>query len=335
MESNILGFGEIMLRLNPPQYQKIRQTAQFQVNYGGAEANVIMSLSCFGHQTKFVSKVPNNQLGISALQQLNSLGVDTAGVLQSEGRLGIYFLEQGHGTRTSEVIYDRANSCFAQATTHDFDYDELLQGVTHLCISGITPALSPNMALICEELIITAKSKNIFVSYDSNYRAKLWSHQQARKFIERILPFVDAVFLGVADFEYILNYPIPIGTIEEQLEQLYSKLVATYPNVQYAAATKRTVYSMSENALAAVFYNKGKLYVSPEQRFQILDRVGGGDAFTAGILHGIICEEKPQKIVEFATCASILKHSVSGDVNLASVDEVEAFWQYGTQAIKR
>lgn len=335
MEPKILGFGELLLRLNPPHYQKIQQASQFQVNYGGAEANVLMSLSNFGHQTKFVTKVPQHQVGKCAIKQLASFDVDTSEIIQSEGRLGIYFLEQGNGPRTSEVIYDRAHSCFAQAEVSDFDYEQMLTGVTHLCLSGITPALGASVAKSCYQLIVEAKKRQIFVSYDSNYRAKLWSHQEAKQFLEMILPYVDAAFLGVADFQYILQYAVPEGTIETQLTALYQELVHNYPNIHYLASTKRTVHSMSENSLQSLLYTQGELYISPEQRFQILDRVGGGDAFTAGVLHGIVSESSPQKIVEFANCASVLKHSIAGDVNLATREDVEAFWQHGTQTIKR
>ncbi|MGL5382525.1 MAG: PfkB family carbohydrate kinase [Culicoidibacterales bacterium] len=335
MEPKILGFGELLLRLNPPHYQKIRQTSTFQAYYGGAEANVIMSLSCFGHQTKFISKVPTHQIGTCAIQQLASIGIDTSGIQQSDGRLGIYFLEQGHGARTSEVIYDRSHSCFSQAEVTDFNYHDILDDVTHVCLSGITPALSSTVAKSCYQLILEAKQRKIFVSYDSNYRSKLWTHREAKQFLEIILPLVDTIFLSVADFQYILEYDIPEGTTTEQLTQLYQQLLEKYPNIRYAAATKRTVHSMSENSLQALLYTDGKLYKSPEQRFQILDRVGGGDAFTAGILHGILSELSPQETVEFANSASILKHSIVGDINFVTRDDVEAFRQYGTQTIKR
>ena len=339
MQSNknktIVGFGEMLLRLNPGNYQKIQQANSFQASFSGAEANVIMSLSTLGHQTKFVTKVPSSALGTRVVRELASYQVDTSQIVYGNERLGIYFLEPGYGPRTSEVIYDRSHSAIACAKREDFNFDDILQNVDVLHISGVTPALSESLNQICQALIVEAKKRNIFVFYDSNYRSKLWNHSQAKQFMEAILPDVDAILLGILDFQYILEKSIPQGTVTQQLETLYDQLFQEYPNLQYAGSTKRTTHSMSDNSLQSFVYDGKQLHVSKEQRFDILDRVGGGDAFAAGFIHGIICGFSSDDIAEFANSASVLKHSIHGDINLATEADIIQFNKNGTQTIKR
>lgn len=207
LESNssnkILGFGEIMLRLTPTNCNKIIQSNSFDATYAGGEANVICSLSSFNHDTKMVTKLPKNSLGEKVIRDMRAFGVDTKDIVKGEGRLGIYFLETGHGSRNSEVIYDRKYSAISMASKDEFDIDKILNDVKLVHISGITPALSKDLYEFSLDLVKEAKKRNIIVSYDSNYRSKLRSLDEVSKFMKEILPFVDIAFLGILDFKNI------------------------------------------------------------------------------------------------------------------------------------
>ena len=325
-----------MLRLTPTNFQRVIQAEEFEATYAGGEANVVCSLSMFGHDTKLITKLPSNVLGDKVIRAMNSFGVDTKDIVRGNGRLGIYFLEQGHGVRNSNVIYDREYSAISMATKEDFNFDEMLEGVKLIHISGVTPALSSNLYDISLELIKTANKKGILVSYDSNYRSKLWSLEEARKFMLEVLPLVDIVFLGVLDFINILEYKAhEEKNFEAKLTDLYKELFEKYQNLKYAACTKRTVNSVNNNSLQGFFFDGEKLNSSRVHTFDILDRVGGGDAFTAGILHGILNEMDYSQVAEFATCASALKHSIRGDINMVDLAQVETLMNCGIENINR
>lgn len=325
-----------MLRLTPTNFQRVIQAEEFEATYAGGEANVVCSLSMFGHDTKLITKLPSNVLGDKVIRAMNSFGVDTKDIVRGNGRLGIYFLEQGHGVRNSNVIYDREYSAISMATKEDFNFDEMLEGVKLIHISGVTPALSSNLYDISLELIKTANKKGILVSYDSNYRSKLWSLEEARKFMLEVLPLVDIVFLGVLDFINILEYKAhEEKNFEAKLTDLYKELFEKYQNIKYAACTKRTVNSVNNNSLQGFFFDGEKLNSSRVHTFDILDRVGGGDAFTAGILHGILNEMDYSQVAEFATCASALKHSIRGDINMVDLEQVETLMNCGIENINR
>lgn len=332
----VLGFGEIMLRLTPTNFQRVIQAESFEATYAGGEANVVCSLSMFGHDTKIMTKLPKNVLGDKVIRAMNSFGVDTKDIVRGEGRLGIYFLEQGHGVRNSDVTYDREYSAISMASIEDFDLDEILDDVKLMHISGVTPALSKNLYDLSIELIKTAKKKGILVSYDSNYRSKLWTLEEARNFMLEVLPQIDIIFLGVLDFINILGYkPKEEKNYEAKLADLYKELFEKYPNIKYAASTKRTVNSVNNNSLQGYFFDGDKLYSSRIHTFDILDRVGGGDSFTAGILHGILEQMECGQISEFATCASALKHSIRGDINMVDLRQVETLMNCGIENINR
>lgn len=325
-----------MLRLTPTNFQRIIQAESFEANYAGGEANVICSLSMFGHQTKMLTKLPQNVLGDKVVRAMNAFGVDTKDIVRGKGRLGIYFLEQGHGVRNSDVTYDREYSAISMATVDDFDLEKILEDVKLVHISGVTPALSSNLYNVCLKLAKTAKSKGILVSYDSNYRSKLWSLEQARSFMLEILPYVDIAFLGILDFINILEYRAnEEKNYEAKLNDLYRELFEKYPNIKYAASTRRTVNSVNNNSLQGFFFDGEKLNASRIHTFDILDRVGGGDSFTAGILHGILKEMDNSQIAEFATCASSLKHSIRGDINMVDLYQVETLMDCGIENINR
>lgn len=334
-KKKVLGFGEIMLRLTPPNNQKIIQVNSFDATYGGGEANVVASLASFGHQTKFVTKLPNNSLGDKVIRDLRSYNVDTTDILQGDGRLGIYFLEIGHGLRSTEVIYDRKYSAISMANKNEFNIENILKDVKVVHLSGITPALSKELYDLIIEIAKYCKKNDILVSFDSNYRAKLWSLDDARVFLEEILPFVDIAFLGSLDMTNILKYETCDLEFEDSLKNLYERLFEKYPNIKYAACTKRSVHSINNNSLKGYLFDKENLHISSEYNFDILDRVGGGDAFTAGILHGILSNLDKKEIVEFGVCASALKHSIKGDINILDKDSVVSLIQTGLQNIKR
>ncbi|MDS0526441.1 sugar kinase [Clostridium sp. SHJSY1] len=336
-DGKILGFGEIMLRLTPENSQMIIQTSKFDATYAGGEANVVCSLSMFGHETKMLTKLPDNPLGEKVVRDLSTFGVDTKDIIKGDGRLGIYFLEQGAGLRNSEVVYDRKYSSISLANKNEFNIENILKDVKVLHVSGITPALSSELFEFTLELVKSAKDKGIVVSYDSNYRAKLWSLEDAGRFMGQVLPYVDIAFLGILDFKNILKYPLEKEEeFEKNLVALYSKLFENYPNLKFAASTKRWVNSVSNNSLQGFLFNGNTLEKSKKYTFDIIDRVGGGDSFTAGVLHGLLSEDmKEEEIINFATCASVLKHSIKGDINMVGLNHVMTLMNSGIENIKR
>ena len=324
-----------MLRLTPPNNQKILQSNSFEAVYSGGEANVIASLAMFGHDTKFVTKLPDNHLGQKVLSKFRGYNVDISDVVTGEGRLGIYYSEIGHGLRSTEVIYDRKYSAISMADKSEFDIDKILDGVGFVHMSGITPALSKSLREFTIDFIKACKERGILVSYDSNFRAKLWSLEEAREVLTEVMPLIDIAFLGHLDMINILQFEDKGLEFDENLKDLYGRLFEKYPNLKYAACTKRTVNSINNNSLRGYLYDGEELIVSNEYTFDILDRVGGGDAFTAGVLHGIFKNMKHEEIIEFGICASSLKHSILGDINIVDEDTVVSLMKNGLQNIKR
>lgn len=335
-KGKILGVGEIMLRLTPTNMSKVIQASSFDATYSGAEANVMCSLSMFGHDTKIVTKLPNNELGNKVTRDMKAFGVDTSDVVYGDGRLGIYFLEQGHGLRSSEVIYDRKYSAISMVNENEFNIDKILSDVKLLHISGITPALGRELYNLTISLAKEAKKRGITVCFDSNYRAKLWSLEEARELLEEILQYVDIAFLGILDLKNILKYTSDDNMeFKEELAALYTKMISKYPNIKYVSSTKRTVNSINNNSLQGFLFDGQTLHTSNIHTFDILDRVGGGDSFTAGILHGILSNMSDEETVEFGTCASVLKHSIRGDINLVKESDVMSLMKSGIENIKR
>ncbi|MGL5616005.1 MAG: sugar kinase [Sarcina sp.] len=334
--NKILAVGEIMLRLSPTDNELLKTSSSFYESYGGGEGNVICSLANFGHKTKFFTKVPENQLGKKALASFKERDIDISEVIYGEGRLGIYFLEQGHGVRNSKVIYDRAYSAFSMIKEEEINYENLLKDIKLLHISGITAALSEELRKITLNLVKEAKKRDVLVSYDSNFRAKLWSASQCGKFLEEILNYVDIAFLGHLDITKLLNVDYKfLGNHKIDLKNLYDILNKKYPNIKYMAATKREIESVNKNSLTGYLYKMGEFYNSKEYSFEILDRVGGGDAFSAAVLHGLLENYSLEKTIEFGTVASVLKHSYKGDVNQCEESDVENFLSQGITAIGR
>ena len=331
----VLGFGEIMLRLTPPNNQKIIQANSFEAIYSGGEANVIASLAILGHNTKFITKLPDNYLGKKVISKFRSYNVDVNDIILGDGRLGIYYSEIGHGLRSTEVIYDRKYSAISMAEKKEFNIKNMLNGVGLVHLSGITPALSNNLKELIIDIVKECKKQGILVSYDSNYRSKLWSIDEAKEVLEEILPYIDFAFLGYLDMVNILKFDDINLEFEEKLKYHYKNLFEKYPNLKYAACTKRTVNSINNNTLQGYLFDGNELFKSNSYTFDILDRVGGGDAFTAGILHGILNEMGNERIIEFGTCASSLKHSIIGDINIIDEDTINSFINNGLCNVKR
>lgn len=329
--------GEIMLRLTPPNYEKIRMASTFEASYGGSEANIALALANLGVDSTFFSVVPNNSIGKSAIRMLRSNDVHCTPVILSTPeqtpthRLGSYYLETGYGIRASKVTYDRKHSAITEFDFGTIDLNQLLDGFTWLHLSGITPALSPN----CRELIMNclkvAKEKDINVSFDGNFRSKLWSWEEARDFCTECLPYVD-VLLGIEPYHLWkdendhskgdVKDGIPLQPSYEQEDEIFQAFVARYPNLKCIARHVRYAHSGSENSLKAFLWYENHTFESKLFTFNILDRVGGGDAFASGLIYAMMHHYKPMDIVNFAVASSAIKHTIRGDANIT--DDVES-----------
>ncbi|HHT83244.1 MAG: PfkB family carbohydrate kinase [Christensenellales bacterium] len=322
----VITLGEIMLRLSPEGYLRFLQADKFCVAYGGGEANAAVSLSNFGVHTEFVTKLPDNELGDAAVNNLRKYGVGVKHIVRGSGRMGIYFLEKGASQRASKVIYDRSYSAMAQATFEDFDFDEIFENADWFHFTGITPALSPNLAEIVLMAAKTAKQKGLKVSCDLNYRKKLWTKEQAKQTMTAIMPYVDTLIANEEDSADVFGIKaqgsdITGGIIDKEgykrvAEQLMDRFA--FENVAF---TLRGSLSASDNKWSAMLYDGKSFYFSKEYLIHIVDRVGGGDSFAAGLIYAALNNFDKQKRIEFAAGASCLKHSVEGDFNLVSVKE--------------
>ncbi len=323
--------GEIMLRLTPPNYEKIRMAASFDASYGGSEANIALALANLGIDSTFFTVVPNNSLGKSAVRMLRSNDVHCTPVILSTPeqtpthRLGTYYLETGYGIRPSKVIYDRSNSAIAEYDFNSYDFDELLEGFTWLHLSGITPALGAN----CREMVLrclkTAREKRIITSFDGNFRSTLWTWEEARDFCTKCLPYVDVLFgiepyhLWEDDHDHSkgdVKDELPLQPDYEQQDENFRVFVSRYPNLKCIARHVRYAHSGSENSLKAYMWYEGHTFESRLFTFNILDRVGGGDAFASGLIYAMMNHYKPVDMVNFAVASSALKHTIHGDANI-------------------
>lgn len=325
MSKKIVTLGEIMLRLSAPGFKKFVQSEHFDATYGGGEANVAAALCNYGLQGVFVSRVPDNVIGQSAVNHLRRYGVDTQFVVRGGKRLGIYFLETGASMRPSQVIYDRENSAIAEADPDDFDFSSILEGASWFHTSGITPALSDKAAALTEKALQTAREKGIPTSIDINYRKKLWSREKAAKVMTRLCRYAD-VCIGA---DPILTYKKDHTAVNESLLQkkdyyeLFRQLTEEF-GFKYITATIRESHSASDNALSALAYNGSEFYDTRRYEMRIVDRVGGGDAFAGGFIYGLVTGMNMQDAAEFAVAASALKHTIPGDQNHASLHEIQS-----------
>jgi len=330
--AKIICLGEIMLRLSAEVGTRLSKTNQLEVFYGGGEANVAASLANYGHQVQFASKIPDNSFGEAVASHLKSYGISIAHLLKGSGRLGTYYVEQGTGQRGTTVIYDRQASVFALMAELEWDLSELFIDTDVFHISGITPALSEQWQELALELIKASKKAGCKISFDSNYRKNLWSQQAAGAFLKKALPYVDYCSVGKLDAIHLLE----IQEVEEDVGYYYQQMQALFPNIQAFYSTNRIVHSACINELQGTIWLNGTCYRSKNYLIDpIIDRIGGGDAFTGGILHGLLSSSSPQEIIEFATAASVLKHLVKGDCNQYNEKEVLKFAESGTAKIER
>ena len=323
----IVTFGELMLRLTPPDGKRFTQTDCFEAWYGGAEANVATSLSVFGDKTEFVSKLPEHAVGQAAVNALRRWGVGTRYLLRGGDRIGVYYLESGVSQRPSQVIYDRAGSAVAQAKAEEFDWVPIFSGADWFHLTGITPALSPELKQACLAACRTAKERGVTVSFDPNYRAKLWSVERAGETMEEILPYVDVLITNENQATQLFGLRVPPEEIsgDDVSDAGYlalAKQIRARFGTPVVALTERRTVSSDVNRFCAKLYDGHGLVSSDCYTIQILDRVGAGDAFAAGLIHALGHGWDPEKAVRFAAAASCLKHTVLGDVNLVSEEEV-------------
>lgn len=324
----VVTLGEIMLRLSTPGYQRFVQSDSFDVCYGGGEANVCVSLSNYGLDARFVTKVPKHEIGQSAVNALRKYGVDTSYIARGGERLGIYFLETGASQRASKVIYDRAHAAIAEADPSDFNWDEIFEGVDWFHFTGITPALSEKAAEITLEACKAAKAKGVTVSVDLNYRKKLWTPEKAGEVMSGLMKYVDVCIGNEEDAEMVFGISaddtdITKGEINhEAYEGVAKKLIERF-GFKYVSSTLRESYSASDNGWSAMLYDGEKSYLSKKYDVRIVDRVGGGDSFASGLIYGLVTEMPLGDALEFAVAASALKHTIPGDANLVSKEEVE------------
>lgn len=335
----IITFGEIMLRLTPPNYNKIDQTQTFVANYGGGEANVAVALSHFGHSnTYFMSKLPPNQLGDSAIQHLRGHGVDTRYVVRGSSILGIYFLETGYGGRPSKVIYNRKHSAITRIQNEEFDFDEIFHDATWFHLSGISLALGPRVRTVALEALKYCKKYGVKVSFDFNYRAKLWTVEEAIPCYKEVMQYVDVVFASFFDCNTILGIPVDEGITDQKYmrENVFRKMIDIY-DVKYVFGTDRTIYSATENSLAGYLVSKDRAFYTDPIRFMIYDRIGGGDAFASGVIHGLLNDfENIEYALKFGLSTSVLKHTIYGDVAIFKVEDVEEYMKTnGVQRVDR
>ena len=325
----VITFGEIMLRLAPHGYYRFSQAQDFEASYGGGEANVAVSLSNFGMQASFVSKIPNHAIGQCAINDLRKYGVDTSNITRGGDRLGIYFLEKGASQRASQVIYDRTYSAIAQAQPSDFDWNTIFKEATWFHFTGITPALSDTMANITLQACQEAKQRNITISCDLNFRKKLWSSEKANTVMRKIMPYVDVCIANEEDCEKVFgikakNSDVTSGSLNHDSYIDVAKQVKETFGCKYVAITLRESISANDNVWAAMLFDGHTAYFSKKYNLHIVDRVGGGDSFGAGLIYSLCNQFDLQKSIDFAVSASALKHSIEHDYNRVSVEEVMA-----------
>ncbi len=323
----VITFGEIMLRLAPHGYYRFSQSQDFEATYGGGEANVAVSLANYGMDCAFVSKVPTHAIGQCAINDLRKYGVDTSKVTRGGERLGIYFLEKGASQRASQVIYDRAYSAIAQAQPEDFDWDSIFADATWFHFTGITPALSDQMANIVIEACANAKKRNITISCDLNFRKKLWTSDKANSVMSEIMPYVDVCIANEEDCEKVFgikasNTDINSGVVNHDGYIDVAKQVKQRFGCDYVAITLRESISANDNKWSAMLFDGNQAYFSKKYDLHIVDRVGGGDSFGAGLIYALSHQMPAQESIEFAIGASALKHSIEGDYNRVSVEEI-------------
>ena len=324
----IVTFGEIMLRLAPNGYYRFFQNDQMQATFGGGEANVAVSLANFGMDACFVTKLPKHAIGQAAVDSLRYFGVDTSEIVRGGERVGIYYLEKGASQRGSVCIYDRAHSAIQTADKSDFNWDKIFENADWFHFTGITPALGENLVEICKEACIAAKNRGVKISCDLNYRGKLWTRDQARAAMSELCKYVDVCISNEEDAKDVFgieaeNTDIYGGKLDKEGYKSVAKQLADKFGFEKVAITLRSSISANDNDWAAMLYDGENYCFSKEYHLHIVDRVGGGDSFGAGLIYSLLSGKDSQSAIEFAVAASALKHTIEGDFNRVSVSEAE------------
>jgi 2-dehydro-3-deoxygluconokinase len=328
MAKKVVTMGELMLRLSPPNYLRFVQTDSFEAVFGGGEANVAVSLANYGLDSYYVTKLPEHHIGQAAVNSLRRYGVKTDYIARGGDRVGIYYAETGASVRPSQVIYDRANSAIAEADIADFDFDAIFAGADWFHWTGITPAISDKAAELTEAALQAAKKHGVTVSVDLNYRKKLWSPEKARRIMTHLMQYVDVCIGNEEDAEITLGFKpgksdVTKGELDlEGYKDIFKQMKDKF-GFKYVGSTLRESYSASDNGWSAMIYDGNEFYRSKVYKLHIVDRVGGGDSFAAGLIYGLVTGKPVGEALEFAVAASALKHTIHGDYNLVTVDEVE------------
>lgn len=312
----VVTFGEILLRLQPFGYKRLSQADSYEATYGGAEANVAAALAAMGENAAVVTKLPLNEIGQNAIDALRKVGVDTSLIVRGGERTGLYYCEKGASQRPSKVVYDRVGSAISLARRNEFDWKKIFDGADWFHFTGITPALSDELAEICLDAAKNAKKLGLTVSCDPNYRAKLWSKDKASRVLMNLMPFVDVCITNVPQVSDVF------GTTADNERELADKLIAKF-GFKTVAFTRRESFSASDNDYSGALYTADGFAESRTYSMRIVDRVGGGDAFAAGLIYAMTHGYDLQKAVDFAVAAAVLKHSIEGDVAYITVDEIE------------
>ena len=323
----IITLGELMLRLAPEGYLRFVQADTFEATYGGGEANVAVSLANFGEEACFVTKLPSHEIGQAAINSLRKFGVDTAYIVRGGERVGIYYLEKGASQRPSKVIYDRAGSAFACSRAEEYDWNAIFKGADWFHFTGITPALGKSVAALTQEACKAAKKQGVKISCDLNYRGKLWTRDEARETMTRLMQYVDVCIANEEDAKDVFgieadNTDIRGGKLDKAGYVSVARQLKEKFSFEKVAITLRTSLSANDNLWAGLLYD-GDPHFSKEYSMHIVDRVGGGDSFGAGLIYALLYGYPAQEAIEFAVAASCLKPSVEGDYNMVSLDEVK------------
>jgi 2-dehydro-3-deoxygluconokinase len=328
MSKKVVTLGEIMLRLSTPDFKRFVQADSFDVTYGGGEANVAAALCNYGLKGTFVTKVPNNAIGQSAINHLRRYGVDTQFIARGGDRLGIYFLETGASMRASQVIYDRAGASIADVDASEFDFDKIFDGAEWFHTTGITPALSDKAAALTEAALKAAKAKGLTTSIDLNYRKKLWTKEKAREVMTKLCQYVDVCIGNEEDADTTLGFKakdtdVTKGELNlEGFKDVFKQMKEKF-GFKYIASSLRESHSASDNGWSALVYDGNEFYHTKQYEVRIVDRVGSGDSFASGFIFGLVSGMSLQDSAEFGVAASALKHTIPGDLNHATLNEVK------------
>ena len=325
--AKVVCFGELLLRLTAPGRELLLQNGRLDVHVGGAEANVAVGLASLGHETAMVSRVPGNALGEAAVGYLRRYGVDVGGVALGDGRMGLYFLSVGAGLRPSTIVYDREYSSFALAAKDDFDWDQLFEGADWLHLSGITPALGSRSAEAALAAADAARSRGVKVSFDGNYRAQLWQRWDSdpKTILSELVARAEILFGNHRDISLLLGREFG-GDGEERRREAAIAAFEAFPGVQFIASTARQVDDSDRHRISARIDTRGSASQTEEIAVAgIVDRIGAGDAFAAGVLHGLLSGQDHERTVRFGLALACLKHSLPGDASLFTQGDIDAF----------